>query len=164
MKPLIARLGVTILGLAAVLAVGTLLGGTLLGGAPVGGAAAQSSLAGQEKKIVPMIKANWIAFRNFNGKQLIYFTLLQSYRCGLKEIRYSLNSDALDLRFPLGPCDPQRPNAIDTEKFPPYITLPLGAAKSAHVQVIFTDGEASEIIRYTVCDNPGDSSCVVMRP
>ena len=112
---------------------------------------------------MPMIKANWIAFRNYNGKQFIYFTMLQTYRCGLKEIRFSLNSPDLDLRFPLAPCDPQRPNAIDVENFPPYITLPLGAAQTAAVQVIFFDGSASEVVNYTPCDNPGDSTCVVMR-
>lgn len=153
MKRLLARLGVMITGLAAVLAIGALLGG----------AAAQTGLLGQEKTIVPLVKASWISFRNYNGRQLIYFTMLQTYRCGLREIRYSLNSEALDRRFALPPCDPQRPNSIDAEKYPPYISLPLGAVRSAAIQVIFSDGEASDIARFVPCDAPGDSACAVLR-
>ena len=47
-----------------------------------------------------MLDANkasiWVAFLNFNGQQLLYFTTIQTLHCRLKEIRYSINSDALD--------------------------------------------------------------------
>ena len=78
-------------------------------------AAAQGTL-GQEKQILPMIKASWVAFRNYDGRQWIYFTTLIAYHCGLAEIRYSIGSDALDRRFPVPACDRQRPNAIDPAK------------------------------------------------
>lgn len=50
----------------------------------------------QMKQILNMTKNNWVSFRDFNGKQLIYFTHLESYTCGIKEVRYSINSDDLD--------------------------------------------------------------------
>ncbi|MFV2035821.1 MAG: hypothetical protein ACC631_12080 [Halocynthiibacter sp.] len=153
MKRILARLGVMITGVAAALAIVALMGS----------ASAQSGLLGQEKTIVPLIKPSWISFRNYNGRQLIYFTMLQTYRCGLREIRYSLNSEDLDRRFALPPCDPQRPNAIDAEKYPPYISLPMGAVQSAAVQVTFADGSASAVARFTPCDTPGDSACAVLR-
>ena len=57
-----------------------------------------------------MLDANkttgWIQFRNYDDKQLIYFTALQTMHCRLSEIRYSINSDELDQRFPLGECNP----------------------------------------------------------
>lgn len=63
------------------------------------GSAIAQGLVGMEKQILPMTKENWIAFRNYDGKQLIYFTHLVVYRCGLSEIRYSFNSHALDSRL-----------------------------------------------------------------
>ncbi|VAW15482.1 hypothetical protein MNBD_ALPHA09-1313 [hydrothermal vent metagenome] len=125
---------------------------------------ALGQILGQEKTILPLIKANWIAFRNFGGRQLVYFTMLQSYRCGLSEVRFSINDDGLGEYFPMPPCDPQRPNAIDTEKWPPYITMPLGTAKWAAVQLVYADGEESEPVRFGLCDAPGDSACAVVLP
>jgi len=109
-----------------------------------GQAMAQSALLGQEKKILPTIKNSWASFRDFNGRQLIYFTILESYRCGIKEVRYSLNSDALDKTWKLQPCDLKNPHAVTTDK--PYISMPLGTAKSIAVQLTFSDGSKSEIV------------------
>lgn len=50
----------------------------------------------QMKQILNMTQNNWVSFRDFNGKQWIYFTHLESYSCGIKEVRYSINSDDLD--------------------------------------------------------------------
>ena len=81
-----------------------------------------------------MLDANrqpgWVQFRDFAGKQLVYFTALQTMRCRLSEIRYSVNSEALDRRFPLGTCDPQQPfnmPADDTDGR--YIYLEFGPGK-----------------------------------
>ena len=80
------------------------------------GAAGAQGLTGQEKQILPLIKANWLAFRNYSGRQFIYFTILLAYRCGLSEIRYSVNSDALDRTFPLPPCE-----AVTVHEPPPLM-------------------------------------------
>ncbi len=125
-------------------------------------AAPAQGLLGQEKQILPMISDSWVAFRDYNGKQWIYFTTLVTYHCGLSEIRYSIDSDALDKRFPLPACDRQRPNAIDPVKNPPYVTLSRGSARQVMVQVVFSDGEASKAHRYAPCDDPGDSACAVL--
>ncbi len=112
-----------------------------------GAAQAQSPLSGQEKKILGMIKDSWVSFRDFNGQQLIYFTMLESYRCGIAEVRFSINSEALDKIWRLQPCDPKKPNAITTDR--PYLALPPGTAKSIAVQLTFTDGTKSEIVHKT---------------
>jgi hypothetical protein len=125
-------------------------------------AAGAQGLVGQEKQILPMTKANWIAFRDYDGKQWIYFTHLLAYRCGLAEIRYSADSDALDRTFPLPACDPQRPNAIDPIADPPYLTLAPGSVAEILVRVVYADGEESEAVRFAPCVNAGDSACAVL--
>jgi hypothetical protein len=124
--------------------------------------AAAQGLSGQEKQILPLIKANWLAFRNYSGKQFIYFGNLLAYRCGLAEIRYSVNSDALDQTFPLPPCDPANPQALDVAKYPPFVTLPPGTAKQVSVQAVFKDGAKTDMARFKPCDNAGDGSCAVL--
>ncbi len=91
-----------------------------------------------------MTQNNWVSFRNFNGKQLIYFTHLESYTCGIKEVHYSINSDDPDKIWELQACDTKNPMAITKDII--YLTMLLGTAKSIAVQVIFTDGTKSEII------------------
>jgi hypothetical protein len=112
-----------------------------------------------------MLDANrqpgWIQFREFAGKQLIYFTALQTMRCRLSEIRYSINSDKLDQRFPLGECDVEQPfnaPADDPENKYIYLTLGPGEARTLTIQVVWADGSGSEIVTYRPCDNP-DATC-----
>jgi hypothetical protein len=113
-----------------------------------------------------MLDANrqpgWVQFREFAGKQLIYFTALQTMRCRLSEIRYSINSDALDQRFPLGTCDPQQPFNVpsdDPEGKYIYLTLAPGQAKTLTIQVVWADGSGSEIVTYRPCDDVGEGTC-----
>lgn len=101
----------------------------------------------QVKQILNITKNNWVAFRDYNGKQLIYFTHLETYTCGIKAVHYSINSDTLDKVWKLQPCNPNNPNAVTKDTI--YLTLPLGTAKSIAVQVTFTDGSKSKVVRKT---------------
>jgi len=113
---------------------------------PLGaGQAKAQGLAGMETKILDLTKGSWAYFRDFNGRQLIYFTHLESYRCGIEKVSYSLDSDALDSEWKLQPCDPKKPNEITTDQ--PYVSLPLGTAQAITVQLIFKDGSKSSIVR-----------------
>ena len=124
--------------------------------------ASAQGLIGLEKQVLPLTTRNWIAFRNYDGRQWIYFTHLVVYRCGLSEIRYSIGSDDLDQTFPLPPCDEQRPNAIDPVAYPPYLTMPIDTATSIAVRVVYADGEESQTVRLAPCNAPGDSACAVL--
>lgn len=113
-----------------------------------------------------MLEANrqpgWVQFRDYADRQLIYFTALQTMRCRLSEVRYSINSDLLDKRFPLGPCDPQQPFNIpadDPENKYIYLDLKPHEAKTLTIQVVWADGSGSEIVTYRPCDNVGESTC-----
>jgi hypothetical protein len=101
----------------------------------------------QIKPVLNMTKDNWVSFRDFNGKQLIYFTHLETYTCGIQQVRYSINSDVLDQTWELQPCNPNNPLQISKETV--YLTLPLGTAKSIAVKLTFTDGSESEMVRKT---------------
>lgn len=101
--------------------------------------------AGQEKQILEMTKDNWVAYRDFNGRQLIYFTHLEAWKCGITQVSYSINSEALDQIYELQPCDPKKPNAVTTDT--PYISLPLNTSQTIAVQLTYEDGTKSEVVR-----------------
>lgn len=116
-----------------------------------------------------MLDANrqtgWIQFRDFAGRQLVYFTPLQTMHCRLSEVRYSINSDALDRRLPLAKCDPQLPfnlPADDTADYI-YISLKPGEAETIAVQAVWDDGSGSEIVVYKPCENAGEATCATIK-
>lgn len=99
-----------------------------------------------EKRVLEFTRDNWVSLRDFNGRQLIYFTHLVAYRCGIDEVRYSINNDRLGRSFTLPPCTEKNPNAIPAG-YLPYISLPPGTANEIYVQLTFSDGSKSETLR-----------------
>lgn len=132
-----------------------------------------SSTAQDRSRIPPtsvyqaMLKANkpagWIQFRNFNGKQYIYFTALQTLHCRLTDIRFSVNSTLLDQSFALVPCNPALPMSLpsDARLHDIAIALPPGSAEMVAVQVTWEDGSSSEMALYRPCPNVGDQTCAL---
>lgn len=108
-------------------------------------------------------QSGWVQFRDFNGRQLVYFTPLQTLHCRLSEIRYSFNSRALDQRFPVLACNPQLPLSLpgDVAVDELYLSLDPGSVKSATVQVVWEDGTESEIRTYRPCGHVGEATCAV---
>lgn len=106
-------------------------------------------------------KTGWVSFRNFNGKQLLYFSALQTLHCRLREIRYSINSDDLDKRFELVLCNPYTPFSLPSDVTNKNLLLefPLGSVKYVAVQVLWKDGRESETVAYTPCPGVGETNC-----
>ena len=101
----------------------------------------------------------WIQFRDYDGRQWVYFTGLVTWKCGLKEIRYSINGRDLAERFPLPECDPQMPFQVDPTKDQIYLRLAPGEAETVSVQIVYSDGVESPVRTYRPCDAVGDSTC-----
>lgn len=95
------------------------------------------------RPILGMTKSNWAAVRFYEGNDLVYFSHLFAWRCGLWEIRYGINGDPADTVMPMEPCneDYQQPNVmIDVENFLPYVTLPGNSVETIYVEITFDDG------------------------
>ncbi|MDO8883271.1 MAG: hypothetical protein U0934_11100 [Pseudotabrizicola sp.] len=99
--------------------------------------------AAEVKPILQATKANWVALREYDGNDLLYFTHLESWRCGLSEVRFSVNSTAAAaMPWDMEPCyeDEAQPNAMKLDGRLPYTVLPLGMAATVSVVVIYDDG------------------------
>ncbi len=110
-------------------------------------AAAQKFVdAAQIKPILGATKGNWIAVREYNGQDLLYFTHLLAWRCGLSEIHYSINSDAADQQWPIGTCDEDsaNPNAMAEDQVI-YGTFELQSIESVTVRIIYDDGSTDTV-------------------
>ena len=95
------------------------------------------------RPILDATRASWVAVREYEGRDLLYFTQILSWRCGLREVRYGLNGAPPDTPVPLEPCheDTASPNAlVDVEGFPPHVEAPLGSIQSVDVTIVYDDG------------------------
>ena len=93
----------------------------------------------QAKMSLNMVSGSWLSFRDFQGKVLLYFTTLMSYRPAIKEVRYSLNSEALDQTFKFKATDKMFEVGDDL-----YLTVP-GDTQYASVQLTYKDGTKSPV-------------------
>jgi len=96
--------------------------------------------ATEVKQILTMTKGNWVAVREYDGQDLLYVTHLMSWRCGLHQMRYSLNGGPMQT-WDMPPCliDTATPNAIKTEDGLPFIAQPLGSIQSVSIELLYDD-------------------------
>jgi hypothetical protein len=108
------------------------------------------------KPILGMTKTTWVAVRAFEGQDLLYFSHLLAWRCGLWDIRYGVNGEPAETVVGMEPCHDEtaQPNGLtDVINFPIYATMPLDSVESVYVEIVFDDGttdfaqfERSEIL------------------
>jgi len=105
-------------------------------------AAPAFTTAAEVKPILNATKANWIAVREYDGHDLIYFTHLESWRCGLEGVKYGVNSDSADQVWTLETCyeGEAAPNAMKAEGRLPYTSLPLGSVQTITIELLYDDG------------------------
>lgn len=108
--------------------------------------------------------SGWVAFRNYGGQQLVYFTPLVTLHCGINEVRYSINTPALDAVFPLPDCHPALPFSLppDAGLEAIALSLPPGTAELVAVQITYTDGSQSDVLVFEPCDAVGDATCAFL--
>ncbi len=102
------------------------------------------------RRILESTATSWVSFRDYEGKRLLYFSHLMSYRGGIKSIHYALNSPEprKPYRFPAWNKPGMAP--IDA-RTPMFITVPRSTRYVA-VQLTYKDGEKSPVQRF---DYPG---------
>lgn len=99
--------------------------------------------AAEIKPILDAIRADWIAVREYDGKDLVYFTNSMTWRCGMTEIRYGLNGAAPETVLPMEPCyeGEANPNILKLDQgIEIYITEPLQSVQTVSVVMVLDDG------------------------
>jgi hypothetical protein len=107
----------------------------------------QFTTATEVKPILSMTKQSWVAVREYDGKDIVYFTNLLAWRCGVLQITYQIN-DGAETVFDAEPCqlDYATPNAmVDVETYLPYIEAPLKSVESVRVHVVYDDLSEDEV-------------------
>lgn len=95
--------------------------------------------AAEVRPLLTATRGSWVAVREYNGNDLLYFTNLLAWRCGVDSIRYAVNGGG-EQNFPMEECYEGEvvPNAIKGADV--YVTLPPGSVSHVSVTVIFDDG------------------------
>lgn len=101
--------------------------------------------AAEVKMILDATKPQWIAVREWEGQDLIYFTNLLSWRCGLTSVSFSVNGEPAEALV-MEPCyeDTATPNALQATDILPYVTRPLGSVQTVTVSVTYDDDTPDE--------------------
>ena len=104
-------------------------------------ASGKFTTASEIKSILPYTKAQWIAVRPYEGNDLLYFTNILAWRCGMHEIRWAVNGGALQA-LDMEPCylEEPTPNALKVvDGVLPYVTLPIQSVETVHIEILFDD-------------------------
>lgn len=108
-------------------------------------ATGQFTTAVEVKPILDMTQGSWIAVRDYEGQDLLYFTHLLAWRCGLWEIRYGINGAPATEELAMEPCHTatSSPNAITDVDYPIYLSFPSGSIQTVTVQITYDDGSVA---------------------
>ncbi len=90
--------------------------------------------------IIEMTRANWIALAATGTEDLLYFTHLMAWRCGIEAIYMGVNGNEPIIRVMMEPChrDSNQPNAI---RVPPMLGFAPDALQSVSIRITFPDGQ-----------------------
>lgn len=95
------------------------------------------------RNILENVTPEWVSGRDFDGKFLVYFSHLMSYRCGIREIAYGIDRPTPDKTWPLPPCDFANPFSVgDDAKL--YESFPQKIG-SLSMQLTYADGTKSPL-------------------
>jgi len=95
------------------------------------------------KPILEMTQRNWVAVHGAQDQDILYFTHLASWRCGLESVAFGINGAPPSEPIALEPCyaETSAPNALMvTDGFAPYVVLEADSIRTVTVVVAFDDG------------------------
>lgn len=97
--------------------------------------------AAEVRPILNATQGNWVAVREYNGQDLLYFTHLLAWRCGLEAIHFSINGGE-ERPFKAEPCyeDEATPNALKVTDLLPYQQFELQSVDTVEVRIVYDDG------------------------
>jgi hypothetical protein len=90
--------------------------------------------------ILTLTRANWVGVGTATGNDLLYFTQILGWRCGIAGLRYGLNGAEPVTDYAMEPChnDLNPPNQI---RDLPYLVFPLNSIESVTLEITYPDGQ-----------------------
>ncbi|MBX2853396.1 MAG: hypothetical protein KTR21_00315 [Rhodobacteraceae bacterium] len=101
---------------------------------------ARASFATNTRNVFENITTKWVQDSEYDGRHLIYFTHLLSFRCGLTQIEYGVDRDTPDQVYPMPPCDPKDPHSVRDAEI--YLEFEQRVSKVV-IQLTYADGETT---------------------
>lgn len=91
--------------------------------------------------IMEMTKGSWAAVREYDGQDLVYFSHILGWRCGMISAKFSINDAPLeDLEMPECHMKYQQPNAlIDEDALMTFRGYKLASVKSIRIDILLDD-------------------------
>lgn len=93
--------------------------------------------ATEVRPILGATQGSWIVVREFDGKDLLYFTHLLAWRCGLYEVSFAINDGEMQV-FPMVDCDPENPMSVPSEATV-YLEYPLSSIEKITIELLYDD-------------------------
>ncbi len=92
------------------------------------------------KPIMEMTRPNWLALSAQPGNDFLYVTQIWSWRCGLLQMKVSVNGAAMEV-WPLPPCheETNAPNAILESDGLPFRMFGAGEIEQIEVELLYDD-------------------------
>lgn len=97
--------------------------------------------AAEVRPIMEVTKPNWVAVREYDGQDWVYLTQLLSWRCGLHQIKYSVNGGEMQVwEMPDCQIETSTPNAFpDDQALMILKTYAPGSVETMEVEVLLDD-------------------------
>jgi len=99
-----------------------------------------------EISILGMLRNAWISYRDYDGKLLVYFTTLMSYRGALTRIEYGIDKDVPDQEWEFPEWD-KPGTALITSDVPTFRAIPKETSFIT-VRLNFKDGTRTDVVKY----------------
>ena len=99
-----------------------------------------------EISILEMLRTTWISYRDYDGKLLVYFTTLMSYRGALTRIEFGIDKDVPDQEWGFPEWD-KPGGALITKDVPTFRAIPK-TTRFITVRLNFKDGTRTDVVKY----------------
>lgn len=98
------------------------------------------------KTALDAVKPGWVAIREGEGQDWVYFTPLESWRCGLQSVHYGINGAPPTTEWVLEPCHSEfaQPNVSTDPARKNHINAAPGSVEELVIRLVYKDGVLDE--------------------